>query len=179
MRAIAGSHGVINMSSEYSAFSASVVLSNFPKQVLCLEFIGDRLYVGLGDGSLMLLAADSTPTSSSWQVVKAHKAFGRKYVSQLQAIRQATLLLTLSEDGVNLFTVPQLKLTCQASRTRYASRFAWNEDKAMLCVAIKRKIIQFHYDGREFVEVKEYSAPDVPQALQWCGDAICIGLKKE
>ena len=167
------------MSCEYSAFNASTVLSNFPKQVLCLECIGERLYVGLGDGSLMLLAADSTPTSSSWQVVKAHKAFGRKYVSQLQAIRQATLLLSLSEDGVNLYTVPQLKLTCQASRTRYASKFAWSEDKAMLCVAIKRKIIQFHYDGREFVEVKEYSAPDIPQALQWCGDAIGIGLKKE
>ena len=166
------------MSSEYSAFIASTVLSNFPKQVLCLEYIGERLYVGLGDGSLVLLAADSTPTSS-WQVVKAHKAFGHKYVSQLQAIRQATLLLSLSEDGVNLFTVPQLKLTCQASRTRYASRFAWSEDKAMLCVAIKRKIIQFHYDGREFVELKEYSAPDIPQALQWCGDAICICLKKE
>ena len=164
------------MSCEYSAFNASTVLSNFPKQVLCLEYIGDRLYVGLGDGSLVLLASDS---SSSWQVVKAHKAFGRKYVSQLQAIRQATLLLSLSEDGVNLFTVPQLKLTCQASRTRYASRFAWSEDKAMLCVAIKRKLIQFHYDGREFVEVKEYSAPDIPQALHWCGDAICVGLKKE
>ena len=109
--------------------------------------------------------------------MKAHKAFGRKYVSQLQAIRQATLLLSLSEDGVNLFTIPQLKLTCQASRTRYASRFAWSEDKAMLCVAVKRKIIQFHYDGREFVELKEYSASDTPQALHWCGDAICVGLK--
>ena len=167
------------MSSEYSAFNAATVLSNFPKQILCLEYIADRLYVGLGDGSLVLMAGNSAPSSSSWQVVKAHKAFGRKYVSQLQAIRQATLLLSLSEDGVNLFTVPQLKLTCQASRTRYASRFAWNEDKAMLCVAVKRKVMQFHYDGREFVELKEYSAADIPQALQWCGDAICIALKKE
>ena len=167
------------MSSEYSAFQATTVLSNFPKQILCLEYIGERLFVGLGDGSLVLLAKDSARTNSSWQVVQAHKTFGRKYVSQLQTIKQATLLLSLSEDGVNLFTIPQLKLTCQANRTKYASRFAWSEDKAMLCVAVKRKIMQFHYDGREFVEVKEYSAPDVPQALHWCGDAICIGLKKE
>lgn len=167
------------MTSGYTAFSATTVLSNFPKQILCLEYIGERLFVGLGDGSLVQLAKDSAPMSSSWQVVKAHKTFGRKYVSQLQTIKQSTLLLSLSEDGVNLLTIPQLKLTCQANRTRYASRFAWSEDKAMLCVAVKRKIIQFHYDGREFVELKEYSAPDMPQALHWCGDAICIGLKKE
>ena len=167
------------MSSEYSAFHAATVLSNFPKQILCLEYIGERLFVGLGDGSLVLLAKDSAHANSSWQVVQAHKTFGRKYVSQLQAIKQSTLLLSLSEDGVNLFTIPQLKLTCQANRTRYASRFAWHEDKAMLCVAVKRKVMHFHYDGREFVELREYSAADVPQALHWCGEAICIGLKKE
>ena len=170
------------MSTEYDAFVSSTVLSNFAKQILSLELIGDRLFVGLGDGSLVILARpeqqDSNP-STSWQVAQAHKTFGKKYVSQLLAIKQSTLLLSLSEDGVNLYTVPQLKLTCQANRTGSASRFAWSEDLSLLCVAVKRKILQFHYDGRNFVELREYNAPDVPQALHWCGDAICIGTKKE
>ncbi len=170
------------MSSEYEAFIPTVVLSNFPKQILSLEYIGERLFVGLGDGSLVVLAKpDQTQgtSNSSWQVVQAHKTFGRKYVRQLLAIKQSTLLLSLSEDGVNLYTIPQLKLTCQANRTRAASRFAWSEERSMICVAVKRKVMQFHYDGREFVELREYSAPDVPQALHWSGDAICIGVRKE
>ncbi|KAA6422986.1 MAG: vam6 Vps39 isoform X1 [Trebouxia sp. A1-2] len=169
------------MSSEYEAFRPTTVLSNFPKQILSLEYIGERLFVGLGDGSLVVLAKpeQAQDNNSSWQVVQAHKTFGRKYVSQLQAIKQSTLLLSLSEDGVNLYTIPQLKLTCQANSTRSASRFAWSEDKSMLCVAVKRKVMQFHYDGRDFVELKAYSAPDTPQALHWIGDAICIGCKKE
>ncbi|KAL0024599.1 hypothetical protein WJX77_001647 [Trebouxia sp. C0004] len=135
----------------------------------------------MGDGSLVVLAKpeQTQDNNSSWQVVQAHKTFGRKYVSQLQAIKQSTLLLSLSEDGVNLYTIPQLKLTCQANSTRSASRFAWSEDKSMVCVAVKRKVMQFHYDGRDFVELKAYSAPDTPQALHWIGDAICIGCKKE
>ena len=170
------------MSSGYEAFKPTTVLSNFPKQILSLEHIDDRLFAGLGDGSLVILARPEQTqdnSNSSWQVVQAHKTFGRKYVSQLLAIKQSTLLLSLSEDGVNLYTIPQLKLTCQANRTRSASRFAWSEERSMICVAVKRKVMQFHYDGREFVELKEYSAPDVPQALHWCGDAICIGVKKE
>ena len=161
------------MSSEYCAFTPSTVLSNFSKQILSVEYAGDRLFVGLGDGSLIVLARRDQKhdaSNSSWQVVQAHKAFGRK---------QATLLLSLSEDGVNLYTCPQLKLTCQASRTRSASQFAWSEERSMMCVCVKRKVIQFHYDGREFMELKDFNAPDVPQALHWCGEAICIGTKKE
>ena len=117
------------MVTEDLGFTATTILSNFPKQILCLEYIGERLFVGLGNGSLMLLAKDldSASPSLQWQVKQVHKTFGRKYVSQLQAIKQSTLLLSLSEDGVNLLTNPQLNLTCQANRTRHASMFALNE----------------------------------------------------
>lgn len=171
------------MSTEYEAFKPSTVLSNFPKQILSLEYIGERLFVGLGDGSLVVLAQPEQPGdgNSSWQVVQTHKPAGRKYVSQLQAIKQSTMLLSLCEDGVYLYTVPQLSIRCRASSTRSASRFAWNEDKSLMCVAVKQfmhhKVVQFHYDGREFVELKSFNAPDIPQALHWCGDAICIGCK--
>ena len=170
------------MSTEYTAFTFGSVLSNFAKQILSLELIANRLFVGLGDGSLVILARpdeQDSSASTNWQVAQAHKTFGKKYVSQLLAIRQSSLLLSLSEDGVNLYTVPQLKLTCQANRTGSASRFAWSEDQSLLCVAVKRKVLQFHYNGRDFVELREYNAPDLPQALHWCGEAICIGTKKE
>ena len=170
------------MSSEFEAFTATTVLSNFQKQVLCLETVHNRLYVGLGDGSLLVLSDPGNQQHSSdsqWQVVQAHKAFGKKFVSQLLSIKQSALLLSLSEDGVNLHTIPQLKLTCQASRTRSAARFAWSESSSMLCVAVKRKLAIYRYDGKDFVDPKEHTLPEAPQALQWCGDAVCYATKKE
>lgn len=167
------------MVSQVAAFSLTPVLTNFQKQILCVETVGSRLYVGLGDGSLVILTSTNADIDSHWQVVQAHKAFGKKYITQLQAIKQSALLLSLSEDGVNLHTIPQLKLTCQASRTRSATSFAWNGASSMLCVAIKKKLHIYHYSGKDFVDPKEYSLTDVVQTLHWCGEAVAVGTKKE
>lgn len=167
------------MASEVAAFSLAPVLTNFQKQILCLGFVSNRLYVGLADGILVVLTSTAAQTDSQWQVVQAHKAFGRKYVNQLQGIKQAALLLSLSEDGVNLHTIPQLNLTCQASRTRSASSFAWNEASSMLCVAVKKKLHVYHYNGKDFVEPKEHVLADTAQTLHWCGEAVAVGTRKE
>ncbi|GJM96404.1 hypothetical protein PR202_ga13235 [Eleusine coracana subsp. coracana] len=33
--------------------------------------------------------------------------------------------------------------------------------------------------GREFVEVKEFGIPDVVKSMAWCGDNICLGIRRE
>ncbi|KAL5990833.1 hypothetical protein ACLOJK_011738 [Asimina triloba] len=33
--------------------------------------------------------------------------------------------------------------------------------------------------GREFVEVKEFSVPDVVKSMAWCGENICLGIRRE
>lgn len=33
--------------------------------------------------------------------------------------------------------------------------------------------------GREFVEVKEFSVPDTVRSMAWCGDNICLGIRRE
>lgn len=33
--------------------------------------------------------------------------------------------------------------------------------------------------GRGFVEVKEFGVPDVVKSMSWCGENICIGVKRE
>jgi Vam6/Vps39-like protein vacuolar protein sorting-associated protein 39 len=32
---------------------------------------------------------------------------------------------------------------------------------------------------REFVEVKEFGIPDVVKSMAWCGDNICLGIRRE
>ncbi|AQK85468.1 Vacuolar sorting protein 39 [Zea mays] len=33
--------------------------------------------------------------------------------------------------------------------------------------------------GREFVEVKEFGVPDILKSMAWCGDNICLRIKRE
>ena len=54
----------------------------------------------------------------AWEAVNVHRAFGKKHVSQVAMARQGKLLLSLSDEGVNLHTLPALKLTCQANRSK-------------------------------------------------------------
>jgi CNH domain len=50
----------------------------------------------------------------------------------------------------------------------------------MLCVAVKRRIQLLHYDGSDFVELKEVAVAHSPTAMQWLGgNAICVVFKSQ
>ncbi len=66
---------------------------------------------------------------------------------QTQVWKAKGLLFSLSDDGVNAHHVPAFKLACQAGRSRGANQFAFDETRAMLCVAAKRRLILSHYNG--------------------------------
>lgn len=68
----------------------------------------------------------------------------------LQTWRAKGLLFSLSDEGVNAHHVPAFKLACQAGRSRGANQFAFDESRAMLCVAAKRRLILSHYNGEPF-----------------------------
>lgn len=48
-----------------------------------------------------------------------------------------------------------------------------------ICIAIKKKLLIFTWNGVEFHEWKELSLPDSAKTLVWCGDSLCIGFKRE
>ena len=97
----------------------------------------------------------------------------------LQVWQKASMFLSLDEEGISLFRLPAFKLHCLANRTRHAQRFAWDGGRAMLAVALRKKLLLFHYNGNEFVELKEFSLADSVSKMAWLGESICLGLKKE
>ena len=71
---------------------------------------------------LCLAAGAADPAKPTWEAVNVHRAFGKKHVSQVAMARQGKLLLSLSDEGVNLHTLPALKLTCQANRSKAGTK---------------------------------------------------------
>ena len=49
---------------------------------------------------------------------------------------------------------------------------------ALLAVATKKRPMVFHFQGNEFVELKDISLADI-HCMQWLGDSIFVGMKRE
>lgn len=47
----------------------------------------------------------------------------------------------------------------------------------MLAVAVKKRLLLFHYDGTDFVELKEVALAEAPVAAAWAGNYICCACK--
>ena len=76
------------MADSFQAYTLHTVLAETGKKVTALEAVGDGLYVGLADGSLLRLAPDSSKSvAEPWQVTRTHKTFGKKTVTALKVSR--------------------------------------------------------------------------------------------
>ena len=105
------------------------------------------------------------------------------------------LLLALTEEGVTAFRLPGLAMTAQAGRTAGSSRFAWQPGPRLLAVvagggggggarravggaggggAGSKKVSVFRHDGKEFVLLRELSAPVQPLAVAWAGPCVLV-----
>lgn len=40
-------------------------------------------------------------------------------------------------------------------------------------------LLVFCLGGRGFVEVKDFGVPDVVKSMCWCGENVCLGIRKE
>ena len=47
----------------------------------------------------------------------------------------------------------------------------------MLAAAVKRKLLLFHYDGKDFVELKEVALSEAPLCAAWSGNYVCLGCR--
>ena len=72
-----------------------------------------------------------------------------------------------------------MRHAAQATRTRGATCFAWDERKGLLAAACRKRVQLLQYDGRDFLEVRELSMPDIPLSMTWAGDSLAVGFKRE
>lgn len=131
------------MSSDFKAFDATAILTLQKQKVQDIVCWDDRLLAALGDGTLLVIGcpqSTASPQGQSWQVQRTLKGFGKKYLLNLQVygfsnfswwhcfdrpdtqawlvsqvVPSRTALLSASEDGINLHTLPRLQLTAQVS----------------------------------------------------------------
>lgn len=106
-------------------------------------------------------------------------AFSKRPMVAMEASGSRELLLSLSE-SIAFHRLPNLETIAVITKAKGANAYAWDDRRGFLCFARQKRICIFRHDGgRGFVEVKEFGVPDTVKSMAWCGENICLGIKRE
>ncbi|KAJ1975589.1 Vacuolar morphogenesis protein 6 [Dimargaris cristalligena] len=146
------------------------------------------------DTGLVPTATDYTsfiPAEITLELVEVKKNFTRRTIEQLDVIKEAGLLVVLSDGYVHLFDLAILSHNTQLQNTRGATALAVHTGIEMgqspsegiptlvsrIAVAVRRKILVFTWKDAEYVTMKEYPTPHQVRVLGWATpDQLCIGF---
>uniref|UniRef100_A0A2P2JQK0 CNH domain-containing protein n=1 Tax=Rhizophora mucronata TaxID=61149 RepID=A0A2P2JQK0_RHIMU len=179
----------------HSAYDCFQLLSNCPSKIDAVASYGSKLLLGCSDGALRIYGPESAvpdrppPSDFHGQGQELRKepyalertvnGFSKKSILLMEVLPSRELLLSLSE-SISFHRLPNLETLAVITKAKGANVYSWDERKGFLCFARQKRVCIFRHDGgRGFVEVKEFGVPDTVKSLSWCGENICLGIRKE
>lgn len=125
------------------------------------------------------------------QLVKSHKQFSKKPVTQVETIPELKIIITLSDGLIHINNLDDLSIYQIMQKTKGATCFATNLQTQMtltgevqymlrMCVVVRRKIILLYWKNKNFHEMaKEINLNDQPRTIAWCAESLFLGYKSE
>ncbi|XP_058766537.1 vacuolar sorting protein 39-like [Vicia villosa] len=170
----------------HSAYDSFELLTDCPSKIESVESYGSKILLGCADGSLLVYAPESKRSATVPEIRKELytlernlKGFAKKAVVSMQVVESRELLLSLSE-SIAFHKLSSFEIIAVITKAKGANAFCWDERRGFLCFARQKRVCIFRHDGgRGFVEVKDFGVPDVVKSMNWCGDNICLGIRKE
>ncbi|KAI4327594.1 hypothetical protein L6164_020034 [Bauhinia variegata] len=177
----------------HSAYDSFELLNDSPSKIAAIESYGTKLLLGCSDGSLRVYAPESSDSDRSppadyhaqdlrnqaYVLERNLTGFSRKPVVSMEVVESRELLLSLSE-SIAFHRLPNFETIAVITKAKGANVFCWDDRRGFLCFARQKRVCIFRHDGgRGFVEVKDFGVPDVVKSMSWCGENICLGIRKE
>lgn len=159
--------------------------------------LDNNVILGTRQGHLLMYAVELNVNASSTQMVpqllQYNKTFSDKPIVQVDVIPEYKLLFSLSNGiiSVNDFSRHNFPLVHRASKTKGTTLFSLDvrEHKSLtgettlvvrMCAVIKRKLQLWYWKHDQFLEfAPDIDLTDVPRALLWYENTICIGFRTE
>lgn len=179
-----------------NAYDVKELVKACPVKIESVTFWGSRLLIGCIDGSLRIYTPqsdDSDPSQAENHADPAHTikktdtfvlnntliGFSKKPITSMTVVQPKNLLITLS-DAVVIHKLPGFDTVAYLTESKGASLYAWDDKQGLLCVAKQRRLLIYqHNGGRDFIELKELAAPDIVKCIAWCGESVCLGIRRE
>lgn len=174
----------------HSAYDSFELLIGCPTRIDAIESYGSKLLVGCSDGALRIYGPDrSSPSDYHGQGQELRKetyalqrtvnGFSKKALLSMEVLASRELLLSLSE-SIAFHRLPNLETLAVITKAKGANVYSWDDRRGFLCFARQKRVSIFRHDGgRGFVEVKDFGVPDTVKSMSWCGENICLGIRKE
>lgn len=184
----------------HSAYDSVELIRGVAARVDAVGCYGAKILLGCSDCSLRIYSPESlsaenelaTPQSlpstppfdhgirkEPYVLERTVSGFWRKAPLAMEVSSSRDLLISLSE-WITSHRLPNLETVAAISKTKGANAYSWDDHRGMLCVGRQKRVTIYRLDGgREFVEVKEFGVPDSVKSMAWCGDNICLGIRRE
>ncbi|TGO49546.1 hypothetical protein BCON_0207g00150 [Botryotinia convoluta] len=164
-----------------SAFTARPIVELRQRDKSKIESVlafGDRLLVGLNTGSLRIYQVNETPGNVG--LLREVEKFSTRAIEQLARIKEANVLISLSNYYVSIHDLQTYSLQEQLTRTKNASTFAVTsnivkdpatgipEIISRLAVAVKRRLLVWSwYQSEISSETTEITLAESIRTLTW------------
>ncbi|KAK2974991.1 hypothetical protein RJ640_012857 [Escallonia rubra] len=179
----------------HSAYDSFELINDCPTKIDAIESYGSKLLVGCSDGSLRIYGPESSSSYQSpppdrlthtldlrkepYVLERTVNGFAKKPIVAMEVLVSRELLLSLSE-SIAFHRLPSLETFAVITKAKWANAYSWDDRRGFLCFARQKRVCIFRHDGgRGFVEVKEFGVPDTVKSLSWCGENICLGIRRE
>ncbi|XWS45411.1 hypothetical protein CRYUN_Cryun15aG0134400 [Craigia yunnanensis] len=175
----------------HSAYDSFELLKGCPTKIDAIESYSSKLLLGCSDGSLRIYCSDSSGADRSppsdlhalrkepYALERNVAGFSKKALLSMEVLESRELLLSLSE-SIAFHRLPNLETIAVTTKAKDANVYSWDDRKGFLCFARQKRVCIFRHDGgRGFVEVKDFGVPDTVKSMSWCGENICLGIRKE
>ncbi|XP_059639548.1 vacuolar sorting protein 39 isoform X2 [Cornus florida] len=179
----------------HSAYDSFELLNDCPTKIDTIESYGSKILIGCSDGSLRIYGPESSgsdrspPSDRHSQTLELRKepyvlertvnGFSKRSMLAMEVLGSRELLLSLSE-SIAFHKLPNLETFAVITKAKGANVYSWDDRRGFLCFARQKRVCIFrHEGGRGFVEVKEFGVPDTVKSMSWCGENICLGIKRE
>ncbi|KAL5008472.1 hypothetical protein ScPMuIL_014053 [Solemya velum] len=179
----------------HDAYEAAPILEKLPLKIESIASFDDILLVGTKEGHLLQYKVKKSrgAAESKFDVSleRSNKSFSKKPITQLAAIPELYILISLSDNVVSVHDLNSFGQMSCISKTRGATLFAIDLEKPTslsgdvqctlrMSVAAKRKIQLFYWKNRNFLELKnDLSLYDIPRSMAWCKGSLCVGFKRD
>ncbi|TMW98223.1 hypothetical protein EJD97_004346 [Solanum chilense] len=179
----------------HSAYDSFELLNSCPTKIDAVESYGSNLLVACSDGSLRVYGPESSvpgPSTPSdyhnqnlglqqerYVLERTVNGFSRRQMLAMEVLVSRELLLSLSE-SIAFHRLPNLETLAVITKAKGANVYSWDDKRGFLCFGRQKRVCIFRHDGgRGFVEVKEFGVPDTVKSMSWCGENICLGIRRE
>ncbi|KAF2900283.1 hypothetical protein ILUMI_05905 [Ignelater luminosus] len=177
----------------HEAYQVSQLLK-LTVQIESIAAYDENLLVGTRQGHLLMYRVVPTPDDKhDVQLMRYNKTFSKKAIQQLDVIPEYHLLVSLTDNIIQVHDInsSHFPVVHQAARTKGANIFTLDTKSQVsltgeksvvvrICVAVKRKLQLYYWKNNEFMKlVEDISLTDVPRALTWCQETLCVGFRGE